>query len=118
MMKITHTLSLVLILLYTRSAIANWFPEYYPEDGFEEVGIVDRVDPAAREIVLNDSLYVLPDYVSVHSLTEKLGSAQWLRKGTEVGFRTRPGERGYEVVVEVWLLPRGHIESLEAEQDE
>ena len=84
-------------------AMAQKFPSYYPEKGFNETGIIDGVNLGRGEIIIDDSVYRVSPKAVVRSLSSKEDSMARLRVGTNVGFKARGG-----MITEFWLLPASY----------
>jgi len=94
-------LGLVIGLVAMTTAIAQNFPSYYPEEGFQRTGTVNAVYYDESRIVIDDVPYHMSDAPVVHSLTAYSVSIARLRPGVKVGFKA--GNR--RLINEFWLLP-------------
>ena len=86
-------------------AMAQKFPSYYPEKGFNQSGVIDDVNLGMGEIIINDSVYRVSPQAVVRSLSSREDSMTRLRVGANVGFKISGG-----VIKEFWLLPANYKE--------
>lgn len=73
------------------------------EVNYPATGTVDYINVQHNAIVIDDSSYVLPSSVSVHSAGGNISRGS-LRKGARIGFRTQPRGQA-SVITEIWVLP-------------
>ena len=105
-MKKTILLIIVMACGFMSShALAQKFPSYYPEKGFNETGIIDRVNLRMGKIIIDDSTYRISPKAVVRSLSSREDSMARLRAGANVGFKMTGG-----VITEFWLLPANYKE--------
>ena len=71
---------------------------------FSETGNIDRVDAAAGEIVIDDTLISLPSTAKVHRPAKKFSYSRDLKEGMKVGFSSNK-VNGKTVITEIWVLP-------------
>lgn len=93
--------TLLIVIAFASTAIAQRLPAHYPADGFQRTGIIDAVIVEENRIVIGDISYRLSSDVAVHSLTAKDVSIARLRPGVHVGIRNGRSR----VITELWLLP-------------
>jgi len=103
-MKNTVLLIIVLTCGIASTALAQIFPDYYPENGFQDVGVIDDIDHFNGFIIIGDIEYRLSSKAVVRSLSSKEDSMARLRAGTMVGFRLL----GTDIITEFWLLPNNY----------
>ncbi len=105
-MKKTGLLIIVMACGFMSSlAMAQNFPSYYPEKGFNETGIIDDVNLGMGEIIIGDAVYRVSPEAVVRSLSSKEDSMTRLRVGANVGFKMTGG-----MITEFWLLPLNYEE--------
>jgi opacity protein-like surface antigen len=105
-MKKTFLLIIVMACGFMSShAMAQNFPSYYPEKGFNVSGFIDGLNLGTGEIIIDDSVYRVSPEVVVRSLSSKDDSLTRLRVGANVGFKITGG-----VITEFWLLPANYKE--------
>ena len=105
-MKKTFLLIIVMACgLMSTHAMAQNFPGYYPENGFNETGIIDDINLGMGEIIIDDSVYRVSPEAVVRSLSSREDSMTRLRVGTNVGFKITGG-----LITEFWLLPANYKE--------
>lgn len=103
-MKKTVLLIIVMACgLMSTHAMAQKFPSYYPEKGFNITGIIDDLNLGTGEIIINDSVYRVSPQAVVRSLSSREDSMTRLRVGANVGFKARGG-----MITEFWLLPKNY----------
>ncbi len=98
--KIAILLAAVAMMISSMAMAA--FPNYYPKDGFQRVGMLDAVQLERQVVVINDVPYSLSNNVIIHSLRSYSVPASRLRIGSQVGYKMAAGGR---LVTEIWLLP-------------
>ena len=98
-MKKAMFLVIVLACGFASTAIAQKFPGYYPEKGFQEVGVIEFVDLGNGRIIIGDIDYQVSPKAVVRSLSSKEDSMTRLRVGANVGFNMSG-----RVIKEFWLL--------------
>ncbi len=96
------TLFFLLMLPFSLWAAAS--TGAYPTT-FANTGHIDRIDAAAGEIVINDTLISLPSSATVHRPSRKFSSSRDLKKGMKVGYSSHT-ENGKKTISELWLLPK------------
>ena len=84
-------------------AMAQKFPSYYPDKGFNITGVIDDLNLGTGEIIINDSVYRVSPQAVVRSLSSKEDSMTRLRVGANVGFNMSG-----RVIKEFWLLPANY----------
>ena len=95
------TLFFLLVLPFSLWAATS--AEAYPTT-FSDAGNIDRVDVAAGEIVIDDTLLLLPAKATVHRPSSSFSSSRDLRKGMKVGFSSNK-INGKNTITEIWILP-------------
>ena len=103
MKKIVVLIIVIACGFMSTQAMAQKFPSYYPEKGFNETGVIDHVNLGRGEIIINDSVYRVSPQAVIRSLSSKKDSMTRLRVGTNVGFKMSGG-----VIREFWLLPANY----------
>jgi hypothetical protein len=101
-MKTIATLLALAALMASSLVAAADFPNYYPKDGFQRVGILDAVQMDRQQIVINDMPFSLADSVVIHSPSSYSVPASQLRIGSQIGYKMAAGGR---LITEIWLLP-------------
>jgi hypothetical protein len=87
-------------------------PAHYPQEGFQRTGVIDGVDLAKRQILVNDFRYYLSEDATLHSLSGSSDSLARLHPGNKIGFSFGlAGKR--HVITEMWMLPSYYGESRE-----
>lgn len=71
---------------------------------FNDTGTIDRVDAEKGEIVIDDSLMLLPATTTVHRPSSRFSSNRDLRKGMKIGF-SQDKVNGKKSITEIWVLP-------------
>lgn len=103
-MKKTILLIIVMACGFMSShALAQKFPSYYPENGFNISGFIDGLNLGTGEIIINDSSYRISPRAVIRSLSSREDSMARLRVGANVGFKVTGG-----VITEFWLLPANY----------
>ena len=102
-MKKTALLFVALACGFASTAMAQKVPGYYPEKGFQEVGVIDGVEFGNGRIIIDDIEYPVSSQALVRSFSSKDDSMARLRVGALVGFRLQGG-----VITEFWLLPKNY----------
>lgn len=106
-MKKQLVTTLLIVIAFASTAVAQRLPAHYPAEGFQRTGIVDAVIADENRIVIGDISYTLSSNVVVHSLTAKDVSIARLRPGVHVGMRNGRSR----VITELWLLPSSYESS-------
>jgi hypothetical protein len=99
------TVVLLVALLLGQPSLAQQFPSYYPESGFQRVGMLDGVQIERRVVVLNDIPYALANSAVVHTTSSFSIPISELRVGSKIGYKMSKSGR---VIMEIWLLPRNY----------
>lgn len=103
MKKVFLTIIVMACGFMSAQVMAQAFPDHYPENGFNETGVIDGVNLGTGKIIIDDSVYRVSPKAVVRSLSSKEDSMTRLRVGANVGFKTRGG-----VITEFWLLPKNY----------
>lgn len=99
------SLIVIAALALSAPAVAEDLPKYYPDEGFQRVGVLDAVQLEQQQIVIGDIPYSLSDNVIVHSRTSYSVPSSRLRVGSTIGYRfSRQGR----LITEIWLLPNNY----------
>jgi hypothetical protein len=101
---------LIMSLVLWTTASGVQFPEYYPQQGFQRTGIIDRIDFGSREIVINDSLFTMAESVELNSLSKQGDSLGRLHKGVRIGYSYKKVD-GDRLITTIWLLPSHYGQS-------
>ena len=104
-MLIRITVVLLLVLLLGQPGFAQQFPSYYPQGGFQRVGMLDDVQIKRGVIVVNDIPYTVANSTVVHSTSSFSVPMSNLRVGSQIGYKLSGSGR---VITEIWLLPRNY----------
>lgn len=100
-MKKTALLIIVMACGFmSTSVMAQKFPAYYPQTGFQETGVIDAVNLGKGRIIIGDIAYRVSPRVLVRSRSSKEDSTARLRVGATVGFKMSG-----DMITEFWLLP-------------
>ena len=71
-------------------------------------GIIDDVRVKQMEIVIDDSLLKLSPSTKVKTYTGTTAPISLAGKGSKVAFSVNRPERGYPIIIELWLLPANY----------
>lgn len=100
----------ILLLVLSTAAPGGSQPGHLPAH-FQHAGTIGRIDPQKGEIVVSDILRQYSPTVVVYDRTGGTGSLRELGKGMEIGYQTQSaGTRGGPIS-EIWILPKGYLES-------
>ncbi len=99
----TLTFSILLFLLMLPFTLWAASTGAYPTT-FSHTGHIDRIDAATGEIVINDTLILLPTSTTVHRPARKFSSSRDLKKGMKVGFSSHT-INGKKAIQEIWVFP-------------
>lgn len=97
--------AVVVLSIFISGLAAAQFPAYYPNEGFQRVGVVDSVQLDRQIIVINDIPYNLANNLIVHSETSYSVPVSKLRLGGQIGYKTAGRGR---LISEIWLLPNNY----------
>ena len=104
MTKYTKLLLTLVTTMMLGIANGAQLPAHYPSNGFDRIGNIEDINPATRQVVINDMAYILSEDVVLNSLSRSSDSLGRLIKGAKVGFNfSSAGKNRY--IRELWLLP-------------
>jgi hypothetical protein len=106
---------LILLLLLPAAAAGGRLPGHHP-DTFPYAGTVDGIDLKNMTLHVSDTRQTLSAVVTVHDRSGSNGSLLQLREGMEIGYRKQSaGTRGAPIS-EIWILPKGYLDSKRMKQ--
>lgn len=84
-----------------RKVKPQWkMPEHYPVDGFDGMGLIDRIAISDGEIVINDSLFLISSETRYSTPSDVNASGHLFRVGMKVGYVLDTGKK----IDSIWLI--------------
>jgi len=91
-------------LMISATGWADNLPDYYPSS-FHRWGVIDRLDIAGGDVVVNDTLMHISENVKIHTPNTQFATVHALNKGAKIGVAFSTTSPVKRMIDEIWILP-------------
>lgn len=100
---------LTLIVLFTMVPAGDVFAEKHSSNMLGSTGVVEAIDRHGKSMIVNDSRYLVADYVVVRGRNMKSISLRSLRSGDKITFATSSSQvADIPMIIEIRVLPESY----------